>query len=356
MKISIIIGTRPEIIKMSPVINECIKRDIDFFIVHSGQHYSYEMDEIFFSELNLPKPRYNLEVGSAPHGNQTGNIMIKLEPVIEKENPDFILVQGDTNTVLASALVASKLGIKIGHVEAGLRSYDRKMPEETNRIVTDHISDYLFAPTEESKSILLKEGIESAKIHVTGNTIVDAVYENMKIADHKYDILGKLGIKKNDYCLVTIHRSNNVDIKENYEAILKSLGIVAENYPYQLIWPLHPRSKKALENHNLKIPDKIRIIEPVGYLEFIQLEKNSRLIFTDSGGIQEESCILGIPCLTYRENTERPETLNVGSNVLVGVKGTDIMNKIKDMEGRKKWKNPFGNGASSKMILDALKG
>jgi len=212
--ISIVLGTRPEIIKMSPVIRECEEKGLDYFILHTGQHYSYEMDRVFFDELELPQPKYNLDVGSGTHAEQTGRIMIGVEKVLMKERPDIVLVQGDTNTTLAGALAAAKLQIKVGHVEAGLRSFDRRMPEEINRVLTDHISDYLFAPTENAKQNLLREGLDGSRIYVTGNTIVDAVYQNLEIAKKKVSVLKDLGLKPEGYFLVTAHRQENVDVKE----------------------------------------------------------------------------------------------------------------------------------------------
>ncbi|HJH26385.1 MAG TPA: UDP-N-acetylglucosamine 2-epimerase (non-hydrolyzing) [Methanophagales archaeon] len=210
MKISIILGTRPEIIKMSPVIRECEKQSLDYFIFHTGQHYSYNLDKIFFEELELPKAKYNLDVGSGTHAKETGMMLIGIEKVLKEKKPDVVLVEGDTNTVLAGALSAAKLHIKVGHIEAGLRSYDRNMPEEINRVLADHVSDYLFAPTEKAKENLLREGIEKNKIFVTGNTIVDAVYQNLEIAKRKVDILNKLNMNPEEYFLVTAHRQENV--------------------------------------------------------------------------------------------------------------------------------------------------
>jgi len=222
--IAIILGTRPEIIKMSPVIRACEKQNLDYCIIHTGQHYSYEMDRVFFEELELPLPEYNLDVGSGTHAEQTGKIMFEVERVLKNVEPDTILVEGDTNTVMAGALAATKLHIKVGHVEAGLRSYDRRMPEEINRIVADHVSDYLFAPTEKAKQNLLREGVEEDKIFVTGNTIVDAVYQNLEIAKRKVNVL-KEGLKPKEYFLVTAHRQGNVDVKERIEGILKGFRI-----------------------------------------------------------------------------------------------------------------------------------
>lgn len=351
MKICIIVGTRPEVIKMSPVIHECIKRKIDFFIIHSNQHYSPEMDEIFFEELNLPQPKYNLEVGSGKHSNQTGNILIKMEPILESEKPDFVLVQGDTNTVIAGALTASKLNIPTCHIEAGLRSYDRTMPEETNRIVTDHLSRYQFAVSDIQKEILLSEGSTNDKVFVVGNTIVDAVFNNLEIAHKKSKVLESLSIKPKEYVLLTAHRSSNVDTQSAFSELIESIKQIEES----IIWPIHPRAKKTLKEFNLELPKNVQLTEPVGYLDFLELQKNAKYICTDSGGLQEEACILGTPCITLRDNTERPETINVGANILVGRDKDKLKDALKHWSREtKKWDNPFGDGKSSQYIIDIL--
>jgi UDP-N-acetylglucosamine 2-epimerase (non-hydrolysing) len=306
MTIAIILGTRPEIIKMAPIIRECQRRNLDYFVLHTGQHYSYQMDSIFFEQLELPAARYNLDVGSASHAEQTGRIMAGVEKVLMDERPDVVLVQGDTNTVLAGALAASKLHIKVGHVEAGLRSYDRTMPEEINRVVADHISDYLFAPTENSRQNLRKEGIAEEKIHVTGNTIVDSVYQNLEIAKRKVNVLADLGLAPKEYFLVTAHRQENVDSRERLGEILKGLEMVSREFELPVVFPVHPRTRKMAAEFGFEF-DGIRAIEPLGFLEFLQLEANARMALTDSGGVQEETCILGVPCVTLRENTERPK-------------------------------------------------
>ena len=304
--ISIILGTRPEIIKMSPVIRECEEKGLDYFILHTGQHYSYEMDRVFFDELELPQPKYNLDVGSGTHAEQTGRIMIGVEKVLMKERPDIVLVQGDTNTTLSGALAAAKLQIKVGHVEAGLRSFDRRMPEEINRVLTDHISDYLFAPTEKARQNLLREGLDGSRIYVTGNTIVDAVYQNLEIAKKKVNVLKDLGLKSEGYFLVTAHRQENVDVKERLKGILKGLELIHQEFSMPVVFPIHPRTRRRIEEFGLSL-DGIEVINPLGFLEFLQLEANARLVLTDSGGVQEETCILKVPCVTLRDNTERPE-------------------------------------------------
>jgi UDP-N-acetylglucosamine 2-epimerase (non-hydrolysing) len=354
MKIAIVLGTRPEIIKMSSLIREAGRRKLDFFIIHSNQHYSPEMDKIFFDELELPQPKYNLNVGSGSHAEMTAEILTGAEKILIDEKPDIIFVQGDTNTVMAAALAASKLGIKVAHIEAGLRSYDREMPEEVNRIVTDHISDYLFPPTEKSSEILEKEGIEKSKIFMVGNTVVDAVYQNLEIAENKVDILKHLGIKSGQYFLLTMHRPSNVDDKKSLKNILEALGEVVSAYGLPIIFPIHPRTKKQLEKFGLSLPEGVREIAPVGFLEMLQLEKNAKLIITDSGGIQEEACILKIPSVTLRKNTERPETVEAGASILAGNDAPKIIAAVRKMINMKTaWKNPFGKGRSAEHILEA---
>jgi len=354
MNIFIILGTRPEIIKMSPLIRECEKRNLDYFVLHTGQHYSFEMDKAFFDDLELPKPAYNLEIGSGSHAEQTGKIMVGIEKVILDEKPDVVLVQGDTNTVLAGSLAASKVNIKVGHVEAGLRSYDRSMPEEINRVVADHVSNILFAPTELSKQNLLKEGIEESKIFVTGNTIVDAVFQNLEISNNKGNVLNDLKLKSKEYFLLTSHRAENVDNREQMSKLLKGISMIQKEYFMPVVFPVHPRTEKRIQEFGFSLED-IMSIRPVSFLEFLQLEANARLVFTDSGGVQEETCILGTPCITLRDNTERPETLEVGSNILAGVESNRIMQSaVKMINGKKSWNNPFGDGKAAEKIIDTL--
>ncbi len=354
MKLSIIVGTRPEIIKMSPIIRECIRKNLNYFILHTGQHYTYEMDRIFFDQLELPKPKYNLEIGSASHGEQTGKILTETEKVLQKEKPDIILVQGDTNTVLAGALAATKLHQKVGHVEAGLRSYDRNMPEEINRTLSDHCSDYLFAPTEQSKEILISEGISDKKIFVTGNTIVDAVLQNVKLAEKKSEILKKLGLKSKEYFLVTAHRQENVDDKDRFQNILTALKKLNQQYNVPILYPIHPRARKKINEFKLNTTG-VTLIDPIDFLSFIQLEQNAKVVLTDSGGVQEETCILGVPCITLRDNTERPETIDVGSNILSGTTPDKIINCVSQMYAKSKtWNNPFGNGKTGETIIKIL--
>ncbi len=356
MKIAIILGTRPEIIKMSPIIRECIKQKLNFFILHTGQHYSYNMDKLFFEELNLPEANYNLDVGSGLHGEQTAKMLSGIEKILLTERPNIVLVQGDTNTVLAGALAAAKLHIKIGHVEAGLRSYDRNMPEEVNRVLVDHTSDMLFAPTENSRDLLLKEGIPESKIFVTGNTVVDAVYQNQEIAKNKGDILKKFSLEERKYILVTAHREENVDVKERLAGILEGLGRIYSEFHMPILFPIHPRTEKRIKEFSLEIPEGVQLVSPQGYLDFLLLEASASLIVTDSGGLQEEACILKVPCVTLRDNTERPETIEVGANVLGGVQAENIYkHAAKMMIKERHWKNPFGDGDAAQRIVAIVK-
>jgi UDP-N-acetylglucosamine 2-epimerase (non-hydrolysing) len=264
-------------------------------------------------------------------------------------------VQGDTNSVLAGALAASKVNISISHHEAGLRSHDLNMLEETNRIITDHISDLLFAPTKDARNNLLEEGIPEHLIHLTGNTIVDAVKQNIEISNKKSNIIEKLSLERKNYILATAHRAENVDKKERLSGILKGLDLVRNSIGKEIIYPMHPRTKKRIKEFNLSVPDGIKVCEPLGFLDFLQLESNASLILTDSGGLQEEASILNIPCVTLRNNTERPETVEYGVNVLSGTNPRKILKDAKKMINKnKEYKNLFGDGLASKRIVEII--
>lgn len=354
MKIAIVLGTRPEIIKMSPLIRLLQTKNILFFVVHSNQHYSKNMDSIFFEELHLPQPDYNLGIGSAEHGNQTGRMLIKIEEILFKEKPTIVLAQGDTNTVLAGILAASKQNIPTGHVEAGLRSYDRRMPEEKNRIVCDVLSDFLFAPTIVQKKILLNEGVSEEKIFVVGNTIVDAVIQNKKIVENNSIILKKLKLKPKNFVLITAHRALNVDSRQALQKLVQLIDSISELTGQVVVYPIHPRTKAKLNEFGLSIRNAM-VIEPLGYFDFLSLEINASMIITDSGGIQEEACILHIPCITIRENTERPETIDIGANILVGLSIEKLKRAIQyHTTHQPLWQNPFGSGNTAERILEVL--
>ncbi|WP_457753166.1 non-hydrolyzing UDP-N-acetylglucosamine 2-epimerase [Thermococcus sp.] len=360
MKPAFVFGTRPEIIKLAPVIREFEKRGVKPLLIHTGQHYDYEMSKIFLEELELNSIDYHLEVGSGTQAEQTGISMIKIEKVLIKEKPDVTLVQGDTNTVLAGALASVKLKIPVAHVEAGLRSFDRTMPEEINRILVDHASEVLFAPTEKAKKNLENEGIREG-VYVVGNTIVDTVLQNSEIAERKSGILEKLGLKPKGYILITAHRAENTDSKENLEKLVDIL----EALPIKAVYPMHPRTRNRLKEFGLwerisKIENLI-ITQPLGYVDFLKLQKNAKIVMTDSGGLQEESIILNVPCLTLRYNTERPETVEAGGNILVGLEKDRALHYVNKLLNDKEFyekmasaDNPLGDGEAGERIVKIL--
>jgi len=351
-KIVTVLGTRPEIIKLAPVIRECERRNVSHTVVHTGQHYSDSLDGVFFEKLDLPSPDYNLGVGSKSHGAQTGEMIIGIEEILLEKEPETVLVQGDTNSVLAGATAADKLETRLGHVEAGLRSFDRDMPEEANRRVADHLSDYLFAPTENAAALLRREGIDESRLFVTGNTVVDAVRQHRSVAEEKSSVLSTLGLDPNEYVLMTAHRAENVDDPESFEGILRGAALVADEFGVPVIYPIHPRAESKFEEFGLTASDNVRLVDPQDYLDFLVLQSNARLILTDSGGIQEEACILGVPCVTTRENTERPETTEVGSNRLSGTNPQDILESARQMdETTDDWAQPFGDGDAAERIV-----
>lgn len=360
MKPAFVFGTRPEIIKLSPVIRAFLEMGVEPLLIHTGQHYDYEMSAVFLKELELPRIDHHLEVGSGSQAEQTGKAMIKIERVLMEEKPDVVLVQGDTNTVLAGALASVKLRIPVAHVEAGLRSFDRTMPEEINRILADHASEVLFPPTEEARKNLEREGI-TENVFVVGNTVVDAVLQNAEVAEKKSDVLERFGLKPKKYVLITAHRAENTDSKENLEKLVEIL----EGLPMVAIYPMHPRTKNRLEMFGLlervEAIENLIVTKPLGYLDFLRLEKNAFAILTDSGGIQEEAIILNVPCLTLRYNTERPETVKAGGNVLVGLERERAIGYLRRlMEDREFYEsmanapNPFGDGKSGKRIAEIL--
>jgi len=365
-KIALVLGTRPEIIKLSPIIRLLEKKNRDYFVIHTGQHYSYEMDRLFFKELGLREPKYRLKIrskGVTLQADHTGRMLIEVERILLAERPGFVLVQGDTNSVLAGALTVSKLlttrdythiDMRICHVEAGLRSYDRNMPEEINRFITDHLSNFCFAPTAQGKKLLIGEGVPKNRIFVTGNTIVDAVQENVRRAVRP-DCLKKLGLDDRGFFLLTLHRQENVDHRERLRRILEGVARVQKRFGLPVLFPIHPRTVKKLDFFRLRLPEKTYAVDPLGFLEFLYVESRARLILSDSGGVQEEACILKVPCVTLRTTTERPETVQVGANVLGGHDPLKIDHAAQKMMKRcALWRNPFGDGRSAERILKIL--
>lgn len=363
-KLCFIFGTRPEIIKLSPVIKACEDSNISFFVLHTGQHHSPEMDRIFIKELDLKEPKYAMKIrskGALKQAEHIGKMLAKIEQIIIDEKPSCVLTQGDTNTALAGTLTANRiamteaftgLSIKTAHVEAGLRSYDRSMPEEVNRFVADHLSDYLFCPTKKELTILREEGIHRNKLYVTGNTIVDAVRRNAQLAKQRKAKLRQQGLLGEAHFLLTLHRQENVDVKSRFSNIISGLRKVYKQFRLPIVFPIHPRTVAQLKKHSITIPAFVRTIKPIGYLDFLCLQIHADLILTDSGGVQEEACILKVPCVTLRDNTERPESVDVGANIIAGVTPDGILNAASVMLNRKRnWRNPFGDGKASERII-----
>lgn len=327
MRILSVVGARPNFIKIDSIADAVVGHNaissdkIDHLIVHTGQHYDEKMSDLFFRELGIPEPDINLGVGSGSHAVQTAEIMKRFEPVLLEHRPDYLLVVGDVNSTIACALVAAKLGVQVVHVEAGLRSFDRSMPEEINRILTDAISDILFTSEPSAEKNLLKEGVTQEKIHFVGNVMIDTLLKHLPRAEELSHILEEFNLKDvtgrpRPYGVVTLHRPSNVDKPEVLSSVITSLNAVSQQLP--LVFPVHPRARANIEKIGINLAPAIRTTEPLGYLDFLKLLANCRLVLTDSGGIQEETTILGVPCLTMRENTERPVTVDQGTNRLVG--------------------------------------
>ncbi len=328
MKIMQIVGTRPNFIKVAPIIQKLVDRGIDHVFVHTGQHFDENMSKVFFKDLDLPEPDVYLGAGSKSGVQQIANIMLGLEPIIISEKPDLVIVVGDVNSTLAAALCASKTGTPVAHVEAGYRSSDLSMPEEINRIVVDHIAQILFAPTEDAVENLKKEGVEERRIFFVGNIMAETLIK-FKDKANESRILNKLKLSPKTYALATIHRAENVDNSERLESIMSAL---AES-PIPVILPLHPRTKKQLDKAFISERSKarVRIISPLGYLDFMKLQSNARLVLTDSGGIQEEALLLSVPCITLRYNTERIITVELGANRLVGAEKELILEAVDEI-------------------------
>ncbi len=348
-KAAIVVGARPQFIKIALFIGK-LRGKFDSVLIHTGQHYDYNMSKIFFDELGIPDPDYHLQVGSANHGEQTGLMLQKLEPVLLKESPDVVLVCGDTNSTLAGALVASKLNIPVAHIEAGLRSFNRTMPEEINRVITDHISKYLFCPTETSAINLSLEGIVNG-VHLVGDVMYDtALYYEQLMEEKRPNILHRLGLFPKCYFLATIHRPQNTDNAENLGNIVGALS----QCPLPIILPLHPRTRGKMGF----IPEEsgaCHFISPVSYLDMLVLEKNALAILTDSGGVQKEAYFFKVPCITFRDETEWVETVDDGWNVLTGANKAKILlavGKIGDF--RPICKNRYGDGNATDKIIDIL--
>jgi UDP-N-acetylglucosamine 2-epimerase (non-hydrolysing) len=369
LKILNVVGARPNFMKIAPIAGAIeahnqSDRDhrIESLIVHTGQHYDEKMSKLFFEDLEIPKPDYNLEVGSGSHAYQTAEIMKRFEPVLEKEMPDYILVVGDVNSTIACALVAKKLGVKVIHVEAGLRSFDMTMPEEINRILTDAISDLLFITEKSGEINLLKEGVARDKIHFVGNVMIDTLLRHKEKAERS-DILIRMSLGENEgqsvkpYAVLTLHRPSNVDNPANLRNIMEAVTKISKSLP--VVFPVHPRTKKQMAGAGISIANTVKFVDPLGYLDFLKLMSHASMVLTDSGGIQEETTVLGVPCLTLRENTERPVTVDQGTNVIVGMDRKNIVDQsLKVLTGdSKQGRLPeLWDGKAAERIVQVLAG
>ena len=311
-----VVGARPNYMKIAPIVRAMAKHPHRFrqTLVHTGQHYDDNMSKVFFEELDMPRPDINLEVGSGSHAQQTAQVMSGFEPVVTKFQPDWVIVPGDVNSTLACALVAVKLGVRVAHVEGGLRSFDRTMPEEINRLLTDQISDLLLIHSPEARANLIREGIAEEKIHFVGNTMIDTLVRLMPLAEERWPALhSRFDFQR--FVLVTLHRPNNVDDREGLDEIISSLNEVSVEVP--VIFPVHPRTRQKIADYKISMSDTVRVTDPIGYIDFLALQAHAAAVVTDSGGVQEETTFLGVPCLTVRPNTERPITIKTGTNQLV---------------------------------------
>jgi UDP-N-acetylglucosamine 2-epimerase (non-hydrolysing) len=354
MKILHVVGARSNFMKLAPVRAALsVRKGINQIVVHTGPHYETSMPDVFFQQLEIPRPEYNLGVGSASHAQQTAQIMMELEPVLMETGPDLVLVYGDVNSTVAAAFVCSKMLIPLGHVEAGLRSFDRTMPEETNRIMTDQLAELLFTPSMDGNKNLMKEGISFEKIHMVGNVMIDTLVRLLPQASCD-ELLNNLGLSRRQYALVTLHRPSNVDASAELGVILDALNKISANL--NILFPVHPRTRQMMSDMtSMGISPKLHLIDPIGYLEFLALQRNSGFVITDSGGIQEETTYLGIPCITLRDNTERPITVSMGTNVLAGrnVKRlTEEVDKIMCGKAKPGAIPPMWDGKAGERIAD----
>jgi len=361
MKLLLIAGARPNFMKIAPIVRELDRRndsDVEYKIIHTGQHYDFEMSQAFFDDLEMPKPAYFLDAGSGSHAVQTAKIMTAFEKVCLNEKPDVVVVVGDVNSTLACSIVAKKLLIKVAHVEAGLRSFDQTMPEEINRMVTDSISDYLFVTEKSGVSNLKKEGKPAENIHMVGNVMIDnLLYQKQKLENGNHGKFQTLDLKNtlDDHIFLTLHRPSNVDNKETLSGIINALNEISEDTP--IIFPIHPRTKKMLDSFDIILSSQIHHMPPLGFSESLFLWKDAICVFTDSGGLQEETTALGIPCFTIRENTERPITIEEGTNKVIGCTEDSILQAFKSLknDGKKKGKVPeLWDGRSAERIAEIL--
>jgi UDP-GlcNAc3NAcA epimerase len=349
MKVLTVVGARPQFIKAAPVSRE-LRQVATEVLVHTGQHFDANMSDVFFDELGIPKPDYHLGIGGGSHGAMTGAMLASLEAVIQQEKPDWVMVYGDTNSTLAGGLAAAKLHVPVAHVEAGLRSFNRQMPEEINRVLTDHLSTLLFAPTDTAVRHLSNEGV-TAGVHQVGDVMYDATLMFKPRAEERISLLAEVGLQAGKYYLATVHRAENTDDPSRLTAIVSAFADLSA----PIVWPMHPRTRKQLDAFGLHLPSNVRVIEPVGYLEMLLLESKAKAVLTDSGGVQKEACFLEVPCVTLRDETEWSETVEAGWNTLVGADPERIFQAVEDLRRPADPLRVFGDGHASRRIAQRLR-
>ncbi len=355
-RISCVVGARPNFMKVAPIHGELLRRGFDVRLVHTGQHYDEKMSAVFFDDLGMPRPDAFLGVGSGSHAEQTAKVMIGFDEDCVQFQPELVLVAGDVNSTVACAMVAAKRGISVGHIEAGLRSRDWRMPEEINRLLTDELADLLLTPSADGDENLLAEGKQPWRIYRVGNLMIDSLRSHLERA-RGLETPAKMGVTPGNYTVVTLHRPSNVDGREQLRALLDALAEVAARLP--VLFPIHPRTRQRIDDWQMPVDDGIRLLEPLGYLEFLGLMADCKLMLTDSGGIQEETTALGVPCLTLRDNTERPITIDQGTNILLGSDAATILPAVQDIlatGGKQGRIPPLWDGQSAPRVADIIGG
>lgn len=356
MHIAHVVGARPNFMKVAPVHAAAAARGLRQTLIHTGQHYDEKMSEIFFDELRLPRPDVNLNVGSGTHAVQTAEVMLRIEPVLRELAPDWLLVYGDVNSTMAATLVAVKLGIRVAHVEAGLRSGDRTMPEEINRLVTDRLAQLLLTPSSDGDENLLAEGVSATRIRLVGNVMIDTLVGLLAKARDRWPSL-QAQWSLDRFALVTLHRPSNVDDERKLVALLETLASIARELP--VVFPIHPRTRESIRRAGFEVPPGLTVVDPLGYLDFLALQERATVVITDSGGVQEETTFLGIPCLTMRANTERPVTVTIGTNTLIGDDLALLRAQVQAViqgRGKRGAVPPLWDGRAAERVVDALAG
>jgi UDP-N-acetylglucosamine 2-epimerase (non-hydrolysing) len=354
-QLAFVLGTVSEAIRLAPVIRACERRGVDHTVIDTGERRGSGLEQSLFDQFDLTEPEVTLDIGSGSHGEQTGMMLAEIERVLAEVAPDVVIVHGDANSTLAGAIAASRMAPEVAHVGAGLRSFDRVTPEETNRVVADHVADYLFAPTEKNRWYLVREGITELRITVTGSTAVDALDRVRQIGPGKAAVLDDLGLVEGGFLLMNVHCEGNVDDPDRFRSLLQGAARAGDAHDLDVVYPLHPRAREWVERSGLDVPAGVRTIDPLEYVEFIQLLSASAAVLTDSGSVQEEACVLGVPCVTLRNNTERSETTEVGANRLSQCDPDGVYRAVTEtLEGDTDWESPYGDGDAAERILDAL--